>query len=95
MIFLPDSALGIPASENLTLTAAAGRLHTGKDQQAGTLQTPRKTSSTRFCCKKRQKQNKDGQITLEAISDLHKFSTTGTPVSRAPSTVSLRLLTIL
>ena len=44
---------------------------------------------------KKQRQSKDGQISLRIILDLHKFYTIGKPVSRAPSSVSFVELSIL
>ena len=43
----------------------------------------------------KQRQSKDGQITLRKLLDCHKFYTIGKPVSRAPSSVSFVELSIL
>ncbi len=43
--FVPDSSLDILASENYTFRVAAGKLHTGIDQQVGLLRTLLKSIS--------------------------------------------------
>ncbi len=46
--FVPYSALDIPASEIKHFKVAAGKLHTGNDQQVGLLRTLLKTVSIGF-----------------------------------------------
>ncbi len=96
--FVPECALDIPAPKNYFFMIVEGKLHTGNDQQVELLRTLLKTIFNGILdsqLPRKQRQSKDGQITVRIKLDFHKCYTIRKPVSKALTSISFVKVTHL